>query len=76
MSKEDKNFEKSMEELEKVVSELEKGDLTLDQMLSRFEKGVALSKECTAFLDEAEKRVNILVKGENGEMEKQPFDVQ
>lgn len=73
---EDKNFEKSMEELEKVVAELEKGDLTLDQMLSRFEKGVALSKECTAFLDEAEKRVNILVKGENGEMEKQPFDVE
>jgi len=71
----EKNFEKSMEELEKVVAELEKGDLTLDQMLSSFEKGVALSKECASCLDEAEKKVNILVKNENGEMEKEPFNV-
>ncbi|MDD4688678.1 MAG: exodeoxyribonuclease VII small subunit [Eubacteriales bacterium] len=75
MAKADKNFEKSMEELEKVVAELEKGDLSLDEMLSRFEKGVALSKECSAFLEEAEKRVNILVKGENGEIITEPFDV-
>ena len=72
----DKNFEKSMEELEKVVAQLEKGDLSLDEMLSNFEKGIALSKECAACLDEAEKKVNILVKGENGEMEKQPFNVE
>ena len=72
----EKNFEKSMEELEKVVAQLEKGDLTLDQMLSSFEKGVALSKECAACLDEAEKKVNILVKGTDGEMDKEPFNVE
>lgn len=72
----EKNFEKSMEELEKVVAQLEKGDLSLDEMLSCFEKGVVLSKECAACLDEAEKKVNILVKGADGEMEKEPFNVE
>ncbi len=71
----EKNFEKTIEELEAVVAKLEKGDLPLDEMLASFEKGVALSKECSAYLDEAEKKVNILVGSPDGEMNKEPFNV-
>ena len=55
------DFEKSLTELEKLVDEMESGDLTLDQSLSKFEKGVALTKICQTALKEAEQRVNILL---------------
>ena len=58
-------FEQSLKELEQVVLELEKGDLTLDQAISNFEKGIELSKVCGKKLDEAEKKINILVKKED-----------
>lgn len=58
-------FEQSLKELEKVVAELEMGDLTLDDAITSFEKGMELSKECTKKLDEAEKKINILVKKED-----------
>lgn len=67
------NFEKSIENLEIIVEKLEKGDLTLDEMLTLFEKGIYLSKECAALLDAAEKKVNILVKGKDGTIEKEQF---
>ena len=53
-------FEKNLKELEVVVKELEGGDVTLDQMLELFEKGVKLTKQCTAALDAAEQKINIL----------------
>ena len=49
-------FEKNLKELEVVVEELEGGDVTLDQMLELFEKGVKLTKQCTAALDAAEQK--------------------
>lgn len=58
-------FEQSLKELEQVVLELEKGDMTLDKAIASFEKGIELSKVCTKKLDEAEKKINILVKKED-----------
>ena len=58
----DKSFEESLAELEKIATEIEKGDIGLEQAISEFEKGIKLSKECSEKLDDAEKRINILVK--------------
>lgn len=67
-------FEKNLKELEVVVKELEGGDVTLDQMLELFEKGVKHTKQCTAALDAAEQKINILIKNrETGQIEEQPF---
>jgi exodeoxyribonuclease VII small subunit len=56
------NFEASLQELERIVKELEKGDLPLEQSLSLFEAGMRLSAECKRQLEEAESRVEILMK--------------
>ena len=55
-------FEASLEELERIVKELEKGDLPLEQSLALFETGMRLSAECKRQLEEAETRVEILIK--------------
>ena len=60
------NFEQSMDELEKVVSELENGDLNLEDSIKKFEKGMELSKKCNKILEDAEKRITVLIKTENG----------
>lgn len=65
-------FEQSLKELEQVVLELEKGDLTLDKAIENFEKGIQLSKACGKKLDEAEKKINVLVKKE-GKIEEENF---
>ena len=51
------NFEESLEKLEKVVSDLESGELDLDKSLKEFEKGVALYKSCKDYLDKAEQKI-------------------
>ena len=56
------NFEASLEELERIVKELEKGDLPLEKSLALFEAGMRLSAECKRQLEEAETRVEILMK--------------
>jgi exodeoxyribonuclease VII small subunit len=56
------NFEKSLEELERIVKELEKGDLPLERSLELFESGMRLSSECKRLLEEAESRVEVLTK--------------
>jgi exodeoxyribonuclease VII small subunit len=55
-------FEASLDELERVVKELEKGELSLERSLELFEKGMALSADCKKQLEEAETRVEMLVK--------------
>ena len=55
-------FEASLDELERIVKDLEKGDLPLEQSLSLFESGMRLSSECKRQLEEAETRVEILMK--------------
>lgn len=58
-------FEEAMKQLEVVAAELEKGNLSLDESVSKFEEGMQLSKQCSELLENAEKRITILLK--NGE---------
>lgn len=68
------NFEKSITELENIVKKLESDSLTLDEMIKLFEKGIKLSAECNKMLDNAENKINILIKKEN-EIQKQAFNI-
>jgi exodeoxyribonuclease VII small subunit len=67
------SFEASLEELERIVKELEKGDLPLEQSLALFESGMRLSADCKRQLEEAESRVEILMK-RGSEMVAVPFN--
>lgn len=69
-------FEDSINKLEEIVNKLEAGDVTLDESLSLFEQGIKLSKSCQKMLDNAEKKVSVLLADDSGEMEKQDFDVE
>jgi len=66
------SFEASLDELEKVVKELESGELPLERSLELFEKGIALSETCRKQLEEAETRVETLIKKE-GKIQAEPF---
>lgn len=55
------NFEEAMKKLEQITAELEKGDLSLDEAVKKFEEGINLSKECNKILEDSEKRINILI---------------
>ena len=68
----DVSFESSIDALDAIVKKLETGDATLDEMLKLFEEGINLSRVCNKFLNEAEKKVNILIKKDAG-YEKQDF---
>ncbi len=67
------SFEVGLTELETVVKELENGDLPLEQAIALFEKGVGLSDRCRQQLEEAETRVEILLK-KNGQIKAEPFE--
>ena len=62
----ERNFEASLTALEKVVRELERGDLPLEKSLELFEQGVLLSRECQERLNEAERRIEILLRDGDG----------
>jgi exodeoxyribonuclease VII small subunit len=66
-------YEDALNKLEKIVSQLEKGDISLEESLKLFEEGIRLSRLCNQKLDEAEKRVEILLKGADGTFKAQPF---
>lgn len=68
-------FEQAIERLEQVVDELEGGELTLEQSLSRYEEGVKLSRQLTRTLESAEKRIEKLMAGEGGEPTTAPLDL-
>jgi exodeoxyribonuclease VII small subunit len=61
-----KNFEKAMQELEEIVQQMEQGEVSLDESLKIFEKGMELSKFCYDKLNQAEKKLKKLVKQEDG----------
>jgi exodeoxyribonuclease VII small subunit len=63
----EKTFESSLNQLETIVKQLEQGDLPLEESLKLFEKGVALSRQCRERLNEAERRIEILMKDADGE---------
>jgi exodeoxyribonuclease VII small subunit len=60
------SFEENVEQLEKIVQELEKGDLNLDESIKKFEEGMNLSKKCNEILEEAEKKITVLIKKDDG----------
>ena len=66
-------FEECLGRLEKIVDELERGDIALEQALKLFEEGVQLSNSCRKELEEAEGKVEILLK-QNGKMQAEPFE--
>jgi exodeoxyribonuclease VII small subunit len=67
------DFEKSLGELETLVNELEKGDMSLEDSLKAFEAGVKLTRDCQSRLTEAEQRVHTLIESQ-GEMSLQTFN--
>jgi len=68
------DFERSLTRLEEVVRRLESPQLSLDEAMKLFEEGVALSHECQKQLQEAEGRVEILLKKADGKLVAEPFD--
>ncbi len=69
------SFEQGLKELEGIVKELEQGELPLEKSLELFEKGVKLSETCRKQLQEAETKVEILLRKE-GRIEAEPFELQ
>ena len=69
-----RTFEQSLTQLEKIVQELESGDLPLEKAIDKFEEGVKLSKICGQKLDETEKRINLLMQSSNAEHTESPFE--
>ena len=68
------NLEKALGELEKLVEEMEQGNLSLDESLRRFEKGIALTSECQEALQKAELKVQELIE-KNGKLIEKDFEV-
>lgn len=62
MSEKQLSFEEAMEQLENIAVDLEKGDLNLDESVAKFEDGMKIAKKCSEILDDAEKRITILLK--------------
>ena len=69
------SFEKALEDLEKIVEKLEKGGLSLSESLALFEKGVKLARYLREELEKAEKKVEILLKDEKGEVKEKSFEL-
>ena len=70
----EKKFEAALARLEEIVEELEKGDLPLEKSLKLFEEGIKLSRVCNKRLEEAERKVEILVKDREGNIKAEPFN--
>ena len=71
-----KSFEEQIAELEKIISELENGNLNLDDSVVKFEEGMKISKECNKMLEDAEKKITILLNDENGEIKEETFETE
>jgi exodeoxyribonuclease VII small subunit len=74
--KKEKAFEEALRELEEIVNRLEQGEIPLEEALQLFEQGVKLSRSCHTKLDEAQKRVEIVLKDENGKITAQSFEME
>jgi exodeoxyribonuclease VII small subunit len=69
----DIRFEDALARLEQLVDTLEAGNLPLEDSLTAFEEGVGLARRCARYLDEAEKRIELLTKDEAGLLRVEPF---
>ena len=76
MNNNPQTFESSLEELERIVRELERGDLPLEKSLELFEQGVKLSRACQERLSEAERRIEILTRDNHGRPTIRPFEAE
>jgi exodeoxyribonuclease VII small subunit len=70
------SFEESLKKLESIVDKLEKGDLSLEESLKLFEEGVGLSATCKKELEEAEGKVQMLIKQRDGSLKTEPFPTE
>jgi exodeoxyribonuclease VII small subunit len=70
-----KTFEQTLSALEKIVDELESGDLPLEKALKKFDEGMALSRQCSAMLDETEKKVSQLLGDDETDDIEVPFEI-
>ena len=68
------SFENNIEKLEKIVTELENGELNLDESVKKFEEGMKIAQKCNNILEDAEKKITILLE-KNGDLEENSFDV-
>jgi len=68
------NFETSLAELESIVANMEQGELTLEDSLQAFERGIALTRGCQTALAQAEQKVNVLMQDAQGRVVEQPFN--
>ncbi|MBN1913355.1 MAG: exodeoxyribonuclease VII small subunit [Candidatus Omnitrophica bacterium] len=68
-------FEESLKKLERIVDELEKGGLSLDEALKKYQEGIELSRTCSARLENARKKIEVLTKNKKGEFELKPLNV-
>ncbi len=68
-------FESALKKLEETVDKLEEGSIPLEEALNTFESGVRWSRECNKFLENAEQRIEIILKNENGEYEQKEFEL-
>jgi exodeoxyribonuclease VII small subunit len=71
-----KDFEGNLKQLEEIVSKLEGGELALDQALELFEEGVKISRFCNTKLEEAERKVETLIKTADGSLAEVPFTAE
>ena len=73
---EELKFEKALERLEKIVEELEAGNIPLDEALKKYEEGVRLSRACNEKLTQAEKKIQILTKSLDGSLKRENFEFE
>ena len=73
MARKKENFEEALQKLEAIVAKMEEGDLPLEEALKAFEEGVKLAKFCTSKLDEAERKVEKLIRDQAGKIQTTPF---
>lgn len=66
------NFEENMQKLEQIVTDLEKGDLNLEESIAKFEEGMKISTDCNKILQDAEKKITILI-NKSGEIVEESF---
>jgi len=71
-----KNFEEMMEDLEQIAKDLESGELSLDESVKKFEEGMEISKSCSKILEDAEKKITILIKDSNGDVSEDNFSAE
>ena len=69
----DIKFEDALQRLERIVDQLEGGNLGLEESLKVFEEGVGLARRCAKYLDEAEKRIELLTRDESGTLRTEPL---